>query len=900
MAKFALLVGVSEYENDFTNLPQAVKDVEAMERVLIHPDMGNFERANIVLLKNPERQTMEETIEELFIDRQINDLVLLFFSGHGIKDENGKLYLAGKNTRKTKQGELVRSSAIAARFIHESMNRSSSMRQIVILDSCFSGAFAENLLAKDDGTIDIKEELGGEGRAILTSSASTQYSFEEKGEDLSIYTRYLIEGIQTGKADRNKDGFISVGELHEYVSEKLQEIKPTMQPKIYLGQGGDTINLVKISSGDLKEKYREEISQYCKGKEITFVGRKILDTLRLNLGLSTTEAEEIESEVLEPLRQEFNQKLQQYERDFTEALKQEVALSEEELNQLRKTLQQLLNLKDEDTRAIEAKVRSQIETYKQRLLQYEQELNSAMRQENPLTETTRERLQQMYKQWQLSDRDVAIIEKRTKVESKLYKQKLSQYERSLISAIQKQYPLSSKQRRELEKTKANLRLKHEDIAVIEKKITKKIQAYKQNLQEYKQLLSRAIENRYPISKEIRQELNQFKEVLQLRDEDVQIIEAKLVKQKQKKSPAIKSVSVKKNLKQTAKKTNFSIARRDYLQYLIFGGIGISFALIKNFWPTGTTKITKQTKLPENIEPGTTSQLIEKPKTPVEYPPSLRLKSIEFEIVTVNDRGQIIKRNNKTAKQFSENIGNNINLEMIAIPAGNFLMGSPPQERLSQPSERPQRQVNIKAFLMSKYQITQGQWRTVANLPKIDRELDPNPSKFKASRRPVEKISWHDAIEFCQRLSQQTGRKYRLPTEAEWEYAVRAGSTTPFYFGLNITTDLANFNGRYPYRQHERYPKLRNQTTNVGIFPPNAFGLHDMHGNVWEWCHDNWHNNYYDAPTDGTAWLSNNNTFHVMRGGSWSKDAQGCRSSSRDRSPANLKYETLGMRVVLEA
>jgi len=536
MTKFALLVGVSEYENDFTNLPQAVKDVEAMARVLMHPDMGNFERANIVLLKNPERQTMEETIEELFIDRQINDLVLLFFSGHGIKDENGKLYLAGKNTRKTKQGELVRSSAIAARFIHESMNRSSSMRQVVILDSCFSGAFAENLLAKDDGTIDIKEELGGEGRAILTSSASTQYSFEEKGEDLSIYTRYLIEGIQTGKADRNKDGFISVGELHEYVSEKLQEIKATMQPKIYLGQGGNTINLVKISSGDLKEKYREEISQYCNGKEITFVGRKILDTLRLNLGLSATEAEGIESEVLEPLRQEFNQKLQRYERDFTEALKQEVALSEEELNQLRKSLQQLLNLKDEDTRAIEAKVRSQIETYKQRLLQYEQELTSAMRQENPLTETTRDRLQQMQKQWQLSDRDVAIIEKRTNVESKLYKQKLSQYERSLISAIQKQYPLSSKQRRELEKTKANLRLKHKDIAVIEKKITKKIEAYKQNLREYKQLLSRAIENRYPISKEIRQELNQFKEVLQLRDEDVQIIEAKLVKQKTKKIP----------------------------------------------------------------------------------------------------------------------------------------------------------------------------------------------------------------------------------------------------------------------------------------------------------------------------------------------------------------------------
>ena len=916
MRKFALLVGVSEYESDFINLPQAVKDVEALEKILLHPEMGNFAKSDVLVLKNPPRQTMEEAIEELFIDRQINDLILLFFSGHGIKDENGKLYLAATNTRKTKQGELVRSSSIAARFIHESMKRSSSMRQVIILDSCFSGAFADNLLAKDDGAIDIKQEFGGEGRAILTSSASTQYSFEEKGEDLSIYTRYLIEGIKTGKADRNNDGFISVGELHEYIKDKIHQIKPALQPKIYLGQGGNTINLVKIATGNLKEKYRQEISQYCSGKEITFVGRKILNTLRVNLDIPEAEAKQIEAEVLEPLRQEFNQKLQQYERDFTEALKQEVPLSEAEIERLRKNLQQLLDLKDEDTQPIEAKVSSKIKAYKQRLLQYEEEFIQLSHQEKELTETSRNRLQKMQQQWQLSDRDVAIIEKRINVENKLYKQKLSQYERALITAIQKQYPLSKKQQQELERIQVSLKLKSEDIDLIDKKITDRIKVYKQNLREYKQLLSRAIKSSYPIAKEIREELNQFKEVLQIRAEDAQKIEAKLVKErqidltpsreslKQKKS---RSKSIDRNPQQKVKKSNTPVARREYLKYIIFAGLGLGLASVKNLWPATTNTTNKEIKKTEPVEktvstekvkPPTQSQLIEPKKSP-KNSSSLELKTIEFETVIVNNRGQIIKRNSQTAREFSENIDNNINLAMISLPAGNFKMGSPSEERFSKLTERPQRQVNIKAFFMGKFPVTQAQWQAVAKLPKIARNLDPNPSKFKAKLHPVEKISWFDAIEFCQRLSKKTGRKYRLPSEAEWEYAVKARSNTPFYFGPNITSKLANFNGRFPYLEYESYAQFRNKTTRVGSFPPNAFGLYDMHGNVWEWCDDNWHNNYSGAPTDGRVWRSDDNTQHIMRGGSWIADAQTCRSCSRDKSPANLKYETLGMRVVLE-
>ncbi len=198
MAKIALLIGVSEYAPGLNPLLAAVKDLDAMKEVLLHPGMGGFAESDVVLLRNPMRQEMEESIETLFANRHKDDLVLLFFSGHGIKDDTGRLYLATSATRKTPQGELVRSSAVAANLVHDNMSRSRSRRQVVILDSCFSGAFAEGLSAKDDGTVDIRTQLGGEGRAVLTSSSSTQYSFEQAGEELSLYTRFLIEGIKTG------------------------------------------------------------------------------------------------------------------------------------------------------------------------------------------------------------------------------------------------------------------------------------------------------------------------------------------------------------------------------------------------------------------------------------------------------------------------------------------------------------------------------------------------------------------------------------------------------------------------------------------------------------------------------------------------------------------------------
>ncbi|MBO3459577.1 SUMF1/EgtB/PvdO family nonheme iron enzyme [Aetokthonos hydrillicola CCALA 1050] len=259
-----------------------------------------------------------------------------------------------------------------------------------------------------------------------------------------------------------------------------------------------------------------------------------------------------------------------------------------------------------------------------------------------------------------------------------------------------------------------------------------------------------------------------------------------------------------------------------------------------------------------------------------------LKPYEFEVVTVNHRGEIITKAWRQARYFTEYLLNGIGLEMVYIPGGTFMMGSPEDEKESFDSERPQHTVTIQPFYMGKYQITQAQWRAVANMPKIQRDLNPDPSYFKGENRPVEQVSWDDAVEFCQRLSVFTGREYTLPSEAQWEYAARAGTTTPFHYGETITSQLANYYASDTYVE-EPAGEFRQQTSPVGSFPPNSFGLYDMHGNVDEWCADPWHSNYEGAPNDGRVWVDNttDNNLYVMRGGAWYDYPWYCRSASRN-------------------
>lgn len=291
--------------------------------------------------------------------------------------------------------------------------------------------------------------------------------------------------------------------------------------------------------------------------------------------------------------------------------------------------------------------------------------------------------------------------------------------------------------------------------------------------------------------------------------------------------------------------------------------------------------------------------------------------LTFETVFVNKNGKIIERKPCQVYYYDEPLGKNVEpVRMIYIPEGEFMMGSPENEKSHHNTESPQYRVKVSQFFISQTPVTQAQWRAIANLPQIRRELKLNPSYFQGDNNPVERVNWYDGIEFCARLSHYTGRDYRLPSETEWEYACRGGTTTPFHFGETITTKLANYNGDYTYAD-ESEGKYQGKTTSVCTFPANLFGLYDMHGNVWEWCLDPWHENYNDAPIDGNVWDEQNKNdnyyqnivkssktlltdkrLRVRRGGSWFSNPDNCRSAYRYNRIPGLDNFNIGFRVVV--
>jgi formylglycine-generating enzyme required for sulfatase activity len=625
MAKIALLIGVSEYEEGLDPLPAAAKDIEALREVLVNPNIGGFAASDMTVLPNPQRQAMEEAIYTLFANRQKDDLVLLYFSGHGVLDENNRFYFATRQTRKD-QGKLRPTTALVASTVQSYMEESKSQRQVVILDSCFSGAFAKGVHAKDSGSINLEKFLGSKGRAILTASTSTQYALTQDSFELSIYTHFLVEGLRTGGADQRGEGWITVEDLHVYASAKVREAAPAMTPEFYPVKEGYTIKLAQSPKDDPALQYRKEVQNRLHQGNFSIPARRLLNSLRVSLCLDQGVAEAIEVEILRPF-QEYRRKLQEYEDTLKETLQAEPILNERTLEDL-KDYQQHLGLRDEDVASIRAGLPVQ---------------NDSVRT----------------KSW----------------------------------------------------------------------------TYK-----------------------------------------------------------------------------------------------------------------------------------------------------NFETVTVNSKGQEIDRKMGWAKYSSEYLENGVTLDMVAIPGGKFQMGSNESE-----DEQPIHTVRVAPFWMGKFPVTQAQYEAV---------MGANPSRFQSKNLPVEKVSWLAAVQFCQHLSEKLGHLYRLPSEAEWEYACRAGTTTPFHFGETLTTNLANYNGREIYVKRA---KGQNQMMKIGMFPPNFFGLYDMHGNVSEWCLDSWHNDYNDAPVDGSAWCTenNDNTLRLLRGGSWVSGLGRCRSAYRDSYPSVSSSYRIGFRVVCE-
>ena len=722
--KIALLIGVSESELGLEVLLSAVKNAEAMEQVLTNPERGDFAAADVTVLRNPDRPTMAAAVYTLFENRQPEDLLLLYFSGHGLVEGN-EFYFTNRYTRK-EQGQLVPSTALEARSVQAWMEQSRSQRQVVVLDSCLSGALGQD-------SIDLKQFLGTQATTILAASTSTLYALPQEGSE-SVYTHYWVEGICTGAADLDEDGAIAVEELHAYASRKVKQAAPAMTPGFYPAKDGRVL-LSKSPSADPRLTYRRQAEQLVHEGRFSFATRRSLTSLRRQLGLGLEGVDAIEAEVLQPHRD--------------------------------------------------------------------------------------------------------------------YQRKLKQYEQTLAEAAQTETPLS-------QRTLSHLKAEQHRLA--------------------------------------------------LRDQDIALAKTSFLSPPQP----------------IPMPTPPFFNRQQFLKWAGLSGGGLIIGWVGHclFRNSTLPKAAKSSQLAPKLD-STLPKMVESPQLSPRLG-AFQLSAIDFETVTADNLGQVVERNPRQAALVKQDLGKGIALEMIRVPKGEFLMGTAPVDRATVIREMtrygvskaenpekynaqkdeaegsiswevPQHGVRVPEFLLGRFAVTQAQWSQVASFPKVKINLNPDPADFKGAKRPVEQVSWEEAVEFCDRLSRETQQTFRLPSEAEWEYACRAGTTTPFYFGPTVTADLVNYDGTYPYGEAPK-GKYREQTIEVGSLPPNEFGLCELHGNVWEWCADPWHETYKGAPIDGSVWKGGNPEKRLVRGGSFVFNSVYCRSANRlCLTPAN-HYVSLGFRI----
>jgi hypothetical protein len=318
--------------------------------------MGGFDE--VKHLSNPNPPVMREALETLFSGRTQDDVVLLFFSGHIVWDDSGKLYLATAITPKSPRTELIRVSAIPISFVHDLISHSPCQHHIVILDCCLNLLSAPQMATHEDQTLEIKSLLGGNRQSILACFTPIQEISEPRDYPHSIYTRYLVEGIKTGAADLNHEGSISVRELHEYATQRTQIAAPLLKPEFYSTEGGEKMVLFKAPLDDPNLKYRRAVNSWVNEGKIALTGRSSLDKLAQSLRLTSQECSVIEAEVLKP-DHEYQEKLQQYKRELAKVISYDYPLATPERKHL-KMVQQCLGLREQDVAPIEEQMSSRV------------------------------------------------------------------------------------------------------------------------------------------------------------------------------------------------------------------------------------------------------------------------------------------------------------------------------------------------------------------------------------------------------------------------------------------------------------------------------------------------------------------------------------------------------------
>jgi formylglycine-generating enzyme required for sulfatase activity len=809
-----------------------------------------------------------EDLQELMLKHEPQ---ILHFCGHGGGEEG--LVFASDEVKE----QWLKADALSNLF-----RLFTRHLECVLMNACYSEVQANAMIEHINYVIGMRQTIQ-DNAAIAFSKGFYRalgydrpiveaYEFGCNAIQLEITGSSKIRSAAT-EADRKAEVVDAIQQttIPEYLKPILK-IKSTLIAKsapapILTSEARTEINLEisqSLTENSGSDHYRTKVREFLADHILSKFEEIRLEQLREKLELTPGEANQILAEEWQPIREAQAEYRDMLTRLIREGYFPFDTDTENELQQLR----QELELTDREIADISQpifdeyhaqKAQQAQQEYENKLQRYRQEFLRAIEAGYPIEEAIRSGLKIYQQLLGLSNEEV------TRIEQPLIASKEAEYKRKHEEQQQRQ--LEEQRRKELER-----QIELEKQRNIEQQAQKE---YEDKLQRYGLEFIRAIAEGYPIEETVRTGLKSFQQSLGLTNEDIARIEQPLLARKEVEYKPKQKEQQQLHLEEQQRKTE------------------------------AKPKAQELAKPGENPEAKSSSS-------------SPRLEQFSFDVITVDSKGNENSHTKKSATFFSVDLGNGILLEMVKIPAGNFLMGSPDREGYN--NERPQHLVNVAPFYMGRLPVTQAQWRAVAGYPQAGQVLNPDPSYFKGDHLPVEQVSWDDATEFCARLSRKTSQNYRLPSEAEWEYACRAGTKTKYYFGDDESSlgKYAWFGGNSgdkpldtlklwnnfqldPTKFLEKLQANNNQTQLVGSFPANAFGLHDMHGRVWEWCLDHWHDNYDAAPEDGSAWLSlENENKRVLRGGSWFDSSGYCRSANRVRSDPDYRNYITGFRLVCVA
>jgi hypothetical protein len=537
MARVALLIGVSQHGSGLKSLPAAPGDVREIQRVLQAPEWGDFEVEYPLI--DPELADMQGIVAKFFASRAPDDLALLYFSGYALLDDQGRLYLSTRSTNKA----LFWATSMPVSFLHDALSASHCRRQILILDCCFCDE-SRKLVMKGDRSITVSQPLGGEGRVILLSSDTAAYSFEHKQGDRSTYTRYLVEGIETGAASANTahpGNWITAQDLHRYASRKTQIAAPLIEPKMIAASDADAQqSIAKIQATAAALNYRQAAERYAYSGQFSPVDRAILETRRLELGISAEDAADVEAQILRPYQDRLKA-IQTY-REFIPILQERYPL--DQLGDRLKELQIFLGLSDDDVASTNHDILERANAHQQaiksrkrleNLQRYRTIVMEAVQANCPVRQEDQEKLKELQTALELSDEDANLIQSeithRIMAQAAEREHKLKQYEAEFSRLLQTGLPLDHLAKEELARFRHALGLSEADVASLEGRLLQEAQTmaahYPDNLRRYEQELIQAVVREYPISEITQARLNAFQRALGIKPEDAQTIQQRV-------------------------------------------------------------------------------------------------------------------------------------------------------------------------------------------------------------------------------------------------------------------------------------------------------------------------------------------------------------------------------------